>query len=120
MLKRSLMFLFCFLLSVDINLIIAKFAVQLCSKAVSTTPLCLNCRLCVYFRLAKISSSFEVNTKLVCRIYFRLFSQTRYLCQYRSTVVAKGDAREVGDRELELFQICQSTSLPGLSVIFFR
>ena len=33
-------------------------------------------------------------------------------------VVAKGDAREVGDRELELFQICQSTSLPGLSVIF--
>ena len=35
-------------------------------------------------------------------------------------VVAKADAREVGDRELELFQICQSTSLPGLSVIFFR
>ena len=35
-------------------------------------------------------------------------------------VVAKGDAREVGDRELELFQICQSTSLPGLSVNFFR
>ena len=25
------------------------------------------------------------------------------------TVVAKGDAREVGDRELELFQICQSS-----------
>ena len=24
-------------------------------------------------------------------------------------VVAKGDAREVGDRELELFQICQSS-----------
>ena len=35
-------------------------------------------------------------------------------------VVAKGDAREVGDRELEPFQICQSTSLPGLSVNFFR
>ena len=35
-------------------------------------------------------------------------------------VVAKGDAREVGDRELELFQISQSTSLPGLSVNFFR
>ena len=33
-------------------------------------------------------------------------------------VVAKGDAREVGDRELELFQICQSTSLPGLSKFF--
>ena len=38
----------------------------------------------------------------------------------RLMVVAKGDAREVGDRELELFQICQSTSLPGLSVNFFR
>ena len=37
-----------------------------------------------------------------------------------SLVVAKGDAREVGDRELELFQICQSTSLPGLSLNFFR
>ena len=36
------------------------------------------------------------------------------------SVVAKGDAREVGVRELELFQICQSTSLPGLSVNFFR
>ena len=35
-------------------------------------------------------------------------------------VVAKGDAREVGDHELELFQISQSTSLPGLSVNFFR
>ena len=35
-------------------------------------------------------------------------------------VVAKGDAREVGDRELELLQICQSTSLPGLSVNYFR
>ena len=35
-------------------------------------------------------------------------------------IVAKGDAREVGDHELELFQICQSTSLPGLSVNFFR
>ena len=35
-------------------------------------------------------------------------------------VVAKGDPREIGDRELELFQICQSTSLPGLSVNFFR
>ena len=33
-------------------------------------------------------------------------------------VVAKGDAREVGDREFKLFQICQSTSLPGLSVNF--
>ena len=41
-------------------------------------------------------------------------------CLCLRTVVAKGDAREVGDRELELFQICQSTSLPGLSVIFFR
>ena len=33
-------------------------------------------------------------------------------------VVAKGDARGVGDREFKLFQICQSTSLPGLSVNF--
>ena len=39
---------------------------------------------------------------------------------HANKVVAKGDAREVGDRELELFQICQSTSLPGLSVNFFR
>ena len=29
--------------------------------------------------------------------------------QYSGEVVAKGDAREVGDRELELFQICQSS-----------
>ena len=35
-------------------------------------------------------------------------------------VVAKGDARKVGDRELELFQIRQSTSLPGLSVKFLK
>ena len=39
---------------------------------------------------------------------------------HKYTVVAKGDAREVGDHELELFQICQSTSLPGLPVNFFR
>ena len=40
--------------------------------------------------------------------------------KHERKVVAKGDAREVGDRELELFQICQSTSLPELSVNFFR
>ena len=33
-------------------------------------------------------------------------------------VVAKGDARELGDHELELFQISKNTSLQGLSVNF--
>ena len=35
-------------------------------------------------------------------------------------VVAKGDAREGGDPELELFQISQNTWLPGLSVYFLK
>ena len=40
--------------------------------------------------------------------------------ELRNTVVAKGGVREVNDRELELFQIHQSTSLSGLSVNFLR
>ena len=35
-------------------------------------------------------------------------------------VVAKGDARELGDHELELLQISKNTSLQGLSVNFLR
>ena len=56
------------------------------------------------------------------RTYCVSLSVNYHLSAPELWVVAKGDAREAGDRELELFQIChcQSTSLPELSVNFFR
>ena len=47
-----------------------------------------------------------------------IFSLMEIFVGVYTMVVAKGDAREVGDRELEIFQICQSTSLPGQQVNF--
>ena len=65
-------------------------------------------------RLKRISDLYLRCTSLFLNIKFNMADHWGDRCM----VVAKRDAREVGD--LELFQICQSTSLPGMSVNFFR
>ena len=50
----------------------------------------------------------EVRDELfILRLNYSKHVFAAFVVIYR--VVAKGDAREVGDRELELFQICQSS-----------